>query len=92
MAYDDENEELDGLPHCTECGAEEFLNPETGLCLDCQLELEEDEGDDDGDEEICIECGDTSRGSSSDAGNEIGDDGLCPECREALGLDDEDSL
>jgi len=85
---DNDNEGASDVP-CPECGEEEFLNPETGLCFDCEQALEADEGDDDDDGEVCIECGDTSRGSSSDAGNEIGDDGLCPECREALGIEED---
>lgn len=69
MMTDDEDFE-EGLPHCTECGAEEFLNPETGLCLDCQLELEEEEGDEDGIEEReCPECGEP-----------LGFDGTCDNC------------
>ena len=54
------------LPACKKCGEEEFLNPETGLCLDCQLEHEENE-DEESDFEIeCEDCGDML------------EDGFCP--------------
>lgn len=87
MSFDDYDERESNVD-CPECGEAAYLDPDTGLCFDCKQQLEDDEGDEDDDGEVCIECGDTSRGSSSDAGNEIGDDGLCPECREALGVEE----
>lgn len=75
-------DEEDGLPHCNECEAEEFLNPETGLCLDCQLEMEEEsEEDSEDDDTECPECGE-----------ELDEDGDCENgCTHAsFPRDDED--
>lgn len=67
--YENDDGSDESLPRCTECGAEEFLNPESGLCLDCQLALEDEEGDEEIEERECPECGEP-----------LGPDGSCDNC------------
>jgi predicted amidophosphoribosyltransferase len=54
---------------CPECGEESYLNPESGLCYDCDQSVGEDE--EEGDEGLCPVCG-----------GELDEDDSCPECEE----------
>lgn len=71
--YDDEDEEPAGT-ECPECGEEAFLDPDTGLCVDCEEESDESE---------CREC--ACMYLTADL-----QDGLCDECHDELGDDEEE--
>lgn len=74
MSFDnDEDRELGVF--CQDCGDETFVNPVTGLCLDCELEagLDEEEGDDE-DRDVCVSCG------GSFLSDALNDDDECEQC------------
>lgn len=75
MAYEEDDDYAGPEVTCPECGEAEFLNPDSGLCIDCDLTLDED-----GDQEECTECGDKRDVT------DMNDDGICEECQEALGI------
>lgn len=66
MSFDDD---FDGGPDvvCPSCNEEEYLDPETGLCLDCNRSLGDDE--EEGDEDFCPVCD-----------RRLNDDEECPLC------------
>jgi len=71
MSFDEDNEL--GV-FCTDCGDETFLNPNTGRCLDCDLEAGSDEEEGDEDLEICVSCG--------DAVDDLDEDDVCGSCKD----------
>ncbi len=77
MGLNDDDDEVSGAAECPDCGEEEFLNPESGICFGCEANEADDEA-----EVLCRECEDLT--SACDLIN-----GLCDDCYDES-LDDED--
>jgi predicted RNA-binding Zn-ribbon protein involved in translation (DUF1610 family) len=85
MGIYDEDEPAAGT-ECPNCGEQEYLNPETGLCYDCN-EGEDEEEDDEDEEQECVACGDLF------APIDLNVNGVCEDCVEdEEGSDEEEEF